>query len=523
MEETKSKRGRPPKEYTPEELAEKERKRKADLEEYWRKRKLMQEDARRIKKEKIANGELPKPKMGRPRKYEPKQSRAQKELQRQRFRPEGSKTAENGARPSKTIELNFDIKFTKSQQMLWNASHEQAKYVCCNWSRQQGKTTVVKCIVINKLMQHNYKIGYVTPTKTLAKEIWSSLKDMLEPQGVIRECNGQDLTMKSITGSTLSFYSSEQMDNIRGNSFHYLFLDEAAFFANDDELNNIWWSVLFPTVKVTGRKVFMISTPNGKRGFFYDMCMKGLYNEKGYIYIKRSIYDDGLVTADEIEELMKNYPSLAWRQEFLCEFLDDALTALPGYEKIFHKMLYEDSLQQWIGIDLSGNGEDETVMTWVNSAGQVRQEVIGGTLQMKYELISDKINNTKNLSHCYIEVNGVGSPMYEEIKKLVKNKNKVSEWVTTNDTKQDIVTLLQLAIDKGEIKCNKEDTQLYGQFGTFIMKVTKNKKISYGARTGYHDDRIMSLAIALICKKDKKYVRAEENVKFVKVRTNNIR
>lgn len=53
------------------------------------------------------------------------------------------------------------------------------------------------------------------------------------------------------------------------------------------------------------------------------------------IYILRTIYDDALISNEQIEELKKGYPELAWKTEFLCEFLTNALSVFPDYEQCF--------------------------------------------------------------------------------------------------------------------------------------------------------------------------------------------
>lgn len=421
--------------------------------------------------------------------------------------------------PQKTIELQIDLEFTGSQQMLVDAVNDKdIKYIINNWSRQQGKTTICTVVLIKYLLHANKEIGYVTPTKSLSKKIYNAVKGMLEPQGVIKSANGQDLTIESITGSKLYFFSSEQADNIRGNSFNYLFLDEAAFFTNDTPDNNIWWSILFPTIKVNGEKIIMISTPNGKQGFFYEMVQKA-HSTQGYKYIERTIYDDGLITKEDLEDIKNTIPTIAFEQEFLCKFLDDALTALQGFDKCFYEDFeYSYDLPQWIGIDVSGKGEDDTIMTWVNSIGQVRQEKItGDTYTEKYKKIAVNIDSTKNLSRVYIENNGIGSPMIEEIEKYTNNKSKITEWTTTNETKQDIITLLQLLIEKRNLYFDEAEQELKSQMGTFTYKLTKTKKLTYGARDGFHDDRIMSLGIALQARKEMPFIEPEKKTTFVKI------
>ena len=404
---------------------------------------------------------------------------------------------------AKRIKIQFDFVPTASQQEIYDSVFTYGnKYIIANLSRQQGKTTIIKAIVCQWFFTRGEKIGYVTPTKTLAKIIYEELKQQLS--SVISKSDGVYHTLTNgWTGSHLSFFSAEQADAIRGQTFDYLIIDEAAFMKSDPE-NDIWYNVLWPTVKVKGKKIVMISTPRGKNGFFYDYAVRALQGEKKFKYIKRTIYDDGLITKEEIEALKKNYPPLAWKQEYMCEFLDNAISAIPDFEKAFKQFTYDNDRPQWIGIDLSANGEDNTIVTWINDIGQVRQRQIDGELDVKYKLIADCINSTKNLEKVYVEQNGIGAPMLNEIMKRVNNRSKVKYWTTTNETKTDIINLLSMKVSNDEMYLPEEDKKLYGEFCTFTFQVTKTKKVTYGAKTGFHDDRIMSLAIALIAREENK-------------------
>lgn len=105
----------------------------------------------------------------------------------------------------------------------------------------------------------------------------------------------------------------------------------------------------------------------------------------------------------------------------------------------------------------------------------------------------------------YIEVNGLGAPMYNEIKKLVTDQSKLKEWETSNSSKEEIMTKLALCIAKKGISFNEMDKSLFSEFGTFIATYTKGGHLQFGAISGKHDDRIMSLAIALQAKHDYDY------------------
>ena len=47
------------------------------------------------------------------------------------------------------------------------------------------------------------------------------------------------------------------------------------------------------------------------------------------------------------------------------------------------------------------------------------------------------------------------------------------------------------------------DDELKSEFSTFSYSVSKTGKITFGALYGYHDDRIISLALANLCRKEK--------------------
>ena len=206
----------------------------------------------------------------------------------------------------------------------------------------------------------------------------------------------------------------------------------------------------------------------------------------------------------------------------MCDFLDNAMTAIPDFEQCFKDYQYNDKLNQWIGIDLSANGEDATIVTFINSENQTRQVEVKGSLDTKYQKIAELINGCDNLVGVYIEQNGVGEPMLNEIMKRVKNKGKVHYWLTTNNTKVDIINLLSVKCSNGNISFDIKDRKLYSEFSTFIYKLSKSRKVQYEAKPGFHDDRVMSMAIAVNAQNDFKYWDAKADTVFIRTRNKNI-
>lgn len=393
------------------------------------------------------------------------------------------------------MNVTFNIRLNKPQQDML-ALIEKNKFVFAAMSRQIGKSVLCKVLCTKWLLEPNKEIGYITPSLKLAKKFFNDLTGII-PESLLVKSNASDLILQSITGSTLYFYSAEQGNRIRGVTFDYLVLDEAAFYKEDTGANHIWYSILQPTIKVKGKKIVMVSTPNGQSGFWYDLIQKALKGQKGYAYIKRTIYDDSMCT--DIEEIKNSTPDLMFRQEFLCEFIAGANSFFTGYHNCYDDtMTFNWNQPLWAGIDWSSTGKDETIVTFINGLNQIIQYNIEGDLDSKYSQIAS-ILNKYSLKGVYAEDNSIGSVMINELKKQMKQKNVLKPFTTTNDSKTEIVTELALSLEKEELTYN--DLQLDRQLGAFGYSVSKTKKLTFEGK-GEHDDRCISLALALKAKKD---------------------
>ena len=414
------------------------------------------------------------------------------------------------------MQLNFDIKLTKKQQEAYDILHDpNCQFLIARYSRQCGKTILAEVMLIEYLCKPNTYSAYISPTFQLGRKVFSELTKLLEPTGIIKKANASTLTIESVYGSTLQFFSIEAYTSIRGTTVSgILVMDEMAYFP--DILPNgeePWSNVVYPLIKARKPKVLAISTPRGKRGDFYKLYLKALSDNKKYREITATIYDDDLITEEEINDIRAGISEIAFRQEFLVEWLDSSLTFFTGFENCFSDFTYNNNERQYIGVDLSANGEDATILTKINDSMQVESITIEGTLDQKYKRIADIINNVKNLAGAYLEINGVGSPMFNEIRKLVQHKSKLREWVTTNSSKEDIVSNLAVAISKKDIHFNNDDKKLWAELGSFVVKYTKTGKMQFEAMSGRHDDAVLSLAIALQAKNDLKY-NGTKNISF---------
>lgn len=404
------------------------------------------------------------------------------------------------------------IKLTESQKLIYNAANDKEhRIVMANISRQQGKTTVVMLLCIKWLTMKNQDIIYFTPTFNLGKRIYSKIIKMLPPEFVAK-ANASDLYIESINGSQLRFFSGEAAQSARGSNCTKLILDEAAYIKEEIDGQSFYYNIVLPLTKVHCNKIIMISTPKSTNGFFYELCMQAISGEHpDMLYIKRTIYEDALISPEEIEELKKGYPPMAWKCEFECTFLANALTVFPNFETCFNGKYSGGKC--WIGIDPSSVGEDNTILTVVNERNEIRQHKIDGDLDAKYSQIA-KLINQYNPVATYIENNSIGEVMANEIKKKLTRKSNFYTFATTNESKKDYISLIAVAIANNDIYFEEDNKLLYSELGTFSYRLTKTGNITYAAIDGKHDDTVTSLGICLQCKSDFKH-SGQNNLNFV--------
>lgn len=408
------------------------------------------------------------------------------------------------------MNVKINLKLTDGQKAAYKAVKDYTcKYLTLVWSRQSGKTVWAELILLEYLLQKNRFSAYISPTFALGRQVYKNIVKLLESTNFIYKANSTTLTIETIFGSTLQFFSVDAYTSIRGNTITgILICDEAAYYPtvlpNGEQ---IWDNVIMPITKAKCSHVVFISTPHGKSGFFYEMYQRALECEKEgkrtYRQITRTIMDDNLVSEEQRNEIRKTISDLAYRQEFMCEWIDDANSVFTGFAACFKDYEYDTKQKQWGGIDLNSVGTDDTVLTFINEKQQTKQYIIkGATMNEKYDKIAYYINNAKNLKYVYCETNGVGAPIYEEIKKRLRIKHKLMEWTTTNNSKVDIIDALEVEIQNERIDFEETNETLFKQFSTFGYTLTKTKKVSYAATGANHDDCVMSMAICLRAKQD---------------------
>lgn len=399
------------------------------------------------------------------------------------------------------IEVEGFTPHPKQQEVIDLCLDTETKYIICCTGRQFGKTFLAINMLLKWALEDNGSTSmFVSPIYSQAKKVFSELVSAIADTGLTISVNKSELFVSFINGSVIYFRSGEREDSLRGYTLDYLIMDEAAY-----QKDAVWKTVLRPTTLVRGKKVLFISTPKGKN-WFYEVAMRG-YSEEypKYKTYHATSYDTPFITLEELEEAKLSLPESIYKQEILAQFIDnggEVFTNLQSNCLLDTYPAKQTNEKYFAGLDV-GRANDYTVLTILNSKGQVVR-IFRQRQNTWNVIVSEVVKHLKEFNaRCVVEINGVGDPIFEQLKKQYPN---VEPFTTTNDTKQNLVEDLILAMNENKLFLPTQNLspELYRELTTFTYEYSpKTRRVKYGAQSGFHDDMVMSLALANFCFKKK--------------------
>lgn len=363
------------------------------------------------------------------------------------------------------------------------------KYYALNIGRQFGKTLLgINQLLYWAINDRGCQIAWVTPVYKQGKKVFAELERATKNSGLF-EFNKSDLRVTGF-GSSIEFFSGERPDNIRGNTFHYMVVDEMAFTRPE-----LWNEVLSATVMVKGRKVIFISTPKGKN-HFHTLCMQPNYDPR-YKYIHFTSYENPMIAPEELEERKRSLPDHIFRQEYLAEFIDNASGLFKNVRQ--SAGTWTKGGKCYAGLDI-GRADDYTVLTILNERGEMIY--VNRWRHDEWNKIIDKVADVIRAYQAVtlIEVNNQGDIFYEMLS--TRLRNLVNPFTTTSKTKPIIIEDLALAFEQSDVKVADEQW-LIDELENFTYIYNPNtRSVQYSAPQGLHDDGVISLALAWHSKKN---------------------
>ena len=186
--------------------------------------------------------------------------------------------------------------------------------VIVNCTRQWGKSTVTAA----KAVHHAYfrKEGLalvVSPSARQSGEFVRKAAEFLRRLGIRPRGDGKnEISLALPNGSRIVGLPGTEA-TVRGFSATLLLIDEASRVSDEQ------YRAATPMLAAKNGDLWMMSTPCGKRGFFYDVWSKG-----GEEWKKVSVpaTECSRIAASFLEEARESMGERWFRQEYLCEFSD---------------------------------------------------------------------------------------------------------------------------------------------------------------------------------------------------------
>ena len=302
-------------------------------------------------------------------------------------------------------------------------------------------------------------------------------------------------TMKEIifkNGSKVVFRSTENWEGLRGWTFDYGIMDEAAYIKGEA------MKVIRPTFVIKGKKIMVISTPWVKN-WFYDYHQQGYKDEfPEIISFKAKSTDNPFFPFAEIESARESLPEDIVQQEYFAEFSVTDGTVFSNFAdlcSIEEYVGYSDD-ECYMGVDIALGGADFTAVVIMNANGEVlnierwKESVTERQIQM-----IDIICKNYNIKRGNIEMN-----QERGIQQAISKKhNQVRGWETTRKSKPEMIQNLKKDIEDEKLRLPTKnlDPAFWGEMGKFTYEKNPDTGyIKYGHPDGGHDDIIIALALA---------------------------
>ena len=368
-----------------------------------------------------------------------------------------------------------------------------SRFVVVVAGRRTGKTSFIPVLRARALAagQHG---AYLSPTYKMLSEYFRIIKRTYAP--MIAAVNKQEHRFDFVSGGSLTMWSLDNADSIRGQRYHFADIDEAAMVR---DLEEAWSAVIRPTLTdFQGRAAFW-STPKGIN-FFHQLYQRG--NDDAFpewASFRFPTSSNPFIQPSEIEAARQELPADIFRQEYLAEFVT-------GEGAVFRNIASNLSTKTQTpeahkghrivaGVDW-GQVNDFTAVSLLCETCSEEVE-LDRFNKIDWEFQRAKILGLLdkwNAAFALVEENSIGSPNLEALQKATSRP--VKGFTTTAQSKPPLIQSLALGFERNEVKW-LDVAVATGELEAY--EATRNEmtgRISYSAPKGGHDDTVIARALA---------------------------
>ena len=380
-----------------------------------------------------------------------------------------------------------------AQAEIHLARDARFRTVCCG--RRFGKTRCMAGELLDRGgREEGGDYGWVAPTYGVAERGVEAFR-MIAPdlvRVVGRMPSRVEFDLKA-GPCRVWFLSADNPDSIRGFGFHGLVIDEAAAIPVD-----VWNYALRPTLAQTlGWGVF-ISTPAG-RNWFYDMFTRGVERQPGFRSFTFPSNVSPYFPAQEWEEARRTLPEDVFRQEYMAEFLEDSAGVFRGIDACLVQGI--GNREEVIGVgpvvvgcDIAKH-TDWTVLVAIDAkTGRCLEMERFNQLDWPVQRERIAVFAKRWRARLVMDATGVGDPVYDDLCRVLPS---VTGFKITGASKRELVQGLMVAVEQRRVSWPAAWAVLTGEMKRYEYEMGPTGQISYNAPSGYHDDCVIALALAV--------------------------
>lgn len=361
-----------------------------------------------------------------------------------------------------------------------------ARFKILQCGRRWGKSALAQSLCIEKMLEGK-RCVYMPHKFFLARKFFLEFLKVI-PEAIIKSCNKSDLFLELSTGGSIQFLSGEAPGSARGLEFEYCVCDEAAHIPG---FLDIWEGEILPTLAITEGEGLIISTPRGMGGY-HVLYLKGLDGmDQEYKSFHYPSSTNPYFPSAEFEKRRKTTAPEKFAEEYLAIPGQNQASAF-GIDNIQKNIIKEISKEPTVvyGIDVStGLGSDYTVVIGLDSNGAMTYY---DKWKLPFFLTKEKLMQLPSSIPKFQDCSGIGAGLADQLQMEMEN---YYGFLFTTQSKTRIITDLISAVTQGTIKYTEP---VANEMAVYEFKRNPNTNhTSYNAQTGFNDDCVCALAIAL--------------------------
>jgi hypothetical protein len=185
-----------------------------------------------------------------------------------------------------------------------------------NCTRQWGKSTVAAVMAVHRAYFRAKSLVVVAcPTEKQSAELVWKARDFMTKLGLRQRRDGSNrISLRFPNGSRIVGVPGREA-TLRGfSAVSLLIIDEAS------RVDDAVYKALRPMLAVGNGDLWLLSTPFGKRGFFYENWAGG---SEDWVRTAAPATECSRIAGAFLEQERRQLGDLWFRQEYLCEFIDD--------------------------------------------------------------------------------------------------------------------------------------------------------------------------------------------------------